>query len=86
MFLFLFEDLFKLIQSFQSSKEDEVAQIMRDVASEDLSAWPPDEDDVDHRLRRLFDEAAQQLLPRGAPRSTREAENTSKQRKGRKCE
>jgi len=30
-----------------------------------LQAWPPDQDDVDGRLKRLFEGCAEQLLPAG---------------------
>ena len=30
-----------------------------------LQAWPPDQDDVDGRLKRLFEGCAEQLLPGG---------------------
>eukprot|EP00435_Cladocopium_sp_Y103_P042085 s433_g11.t1 len=42
---------------------EEVAQIMKDVTAETMEAWPPDQDDVDGRLKRLFEGCAEQLLP-----------------------
>ncbi|CAE8739418.1 unnamed protein product [Polarella glacialis] len=42
--------------------EAEVAQILSAVASAPLEAWPQDEDDVDMRLRNMFDSCAQDRL------------------------
>ena len=40
-----------------------------------MQAWPADEDDVDGRLKRLFEGCAEQLLPAGgeAAHKAREA-------------
>lgn len=49
--------------SLDLPSEEEVAQIMKDITSENMEAWPPDQDDVDGRLKRLFEGCADQLLP-----------------------
>lgn len=51
--------------SLDLPSEEEVAQIMKDVTAETMEAWPPDQDDVDGRLKRLFEGCAEQLLPAG---------------------
>ncbi|CAK9024059.1 unnamed protein product [Durusdinium trenchii] len=43
--------------------EEEVAQIMKSVTSEQMEAWPPDADDPEERLRNLFEGCAEELLP-----------------------
>eukprot|EP00931_Biecheleriopsis_adriatica_P006146 TRINITY_DN1075_c0_g1_i1.p1 TRINITY_DN1075_c0_g1~~TRINITY_DN1075_c0_g1_i1.p1 ORF type:complete len:1073 (-),score=237.18 TRINITY_DN1075_c0_g1_i1:10-3228(-) len=42
--------------------EEEVAQLLRQVASDSSEPWPPDEDDVDSRLRNMFESCATDLL------------------------
>ncbi|CAL1129193.1 unnamed protein product [Cladocopium goreaui] len=51
--------------SLDLPSEEEVAQIMKDITAETMEAWPPDQDDVDGRLKRLFEGCAEQLLPAG---------------------
>ncbi|CAE7248228.1 unnamed protein product [Symbiodinium natans] len=48
--------------SLDLPSEEDVAQIMREVAAEQLKAWPADVDDVDSRLKLLFEATASQRL------------------------
>ncbi|CAE7019867.1 unnamed protein product, partial [Symbiodinium sp. CCMP2456] len=48
--------------SLDLPSEEEVTQLMQAVATEQLKAWPADEDDVDSRLKLLFDATASDRL------------------------
>ncbi|CAE7216324.1 unnamed protein product, partial [Symbiodinium necroappetens] len=74
--------------SLDLPSEEEVTQLMQAVAKEQLKAWPADEDDVDSRLKLLFDATAsdrlasmsqtrrRQVQARGVPTASRRSSTT----------